>query len=378
MKIQTIKKVSLQASFAQTKEACFRIFARREKMISFESDYIAGAHPDVLKKLVETNLETMTGYGTDPYCAAAAEKIARACGREDADVYFLTGGTQTNMVVIASMLDSYEGVVAADTGHISVHEAGAIEHSGHKVLPIPHEEGKIRVEDLKNFLFAFDEDENQEHMVYPGMVYISHPTEYGTLYTEEELRKLSELCRAYRIPLFMDGARLGYGLASKETDVTLQDIAELCDVFYIGGTKVGALCGEAVVFPRNNAPRHFITRMKQKGALLAKGRLVGVQFDALFTDGLYMEIGKYAIEMAEKLKGILRENGCTFYLESPTNQQFVILEDRELEELKKEVSVSYWEKYDETHTVVRFAVSWSTTTEDLERLDQCLRTVKMK
>ena len=341
-------------------------------MISFESDYIAGAHPQVLKRLVETNLETLSGYGSDRYCESAREKIRLACGLEDAQVEFLTGGTQTNEIVISTMLKDHEGVIAAATGHINVHEAGAIEYTGHKVIALPQEQGKLKATDLKNYLETFYADETHEHMVFPGMVYISHPTEYGTLYSKQELEDIAGVCHAYHMTLFMDGARLGYGLMSRETDVTLQDIARICDVFYIGGTKVGALCGEAVVFTKGNRPEHFINSVKKRGALLAKGRLVGVQFDALFTDDLYSRIGSHAIEMAERLKELFRRKGYEFFLESPTNQQFVILDNRDLKRLKEQVVFSFWEKKDEEHTVVRFATSWSTTEEDLEALESIL------
>lgn len=341
-------------------------------MLSFENDYIAGAHPEILKRLAETNLESLSGYGTDPYCASAREKIRAACQAKETDVYFLVGGTQTNSVVISSMLRSYDGVLCADTGHINTHEAGAIEYTGHKVLPLPQKQGKISPNDLERYLSDFYGDENHEHMVFPGMVYISHPTEYGTLYTKDELTSLSELCRAYHIPLYMDGARLGYGLAGSGTDVSLGDIARLCDVFYIGGTKVGALCGEAVVFPKGNAPAHFLTIAKQHGALLAKGRLLGIQFDVLFTNDLYLQISKNAIQAAEALKSIIKEKGYPFYLESPTNQQFILLENSRLEKLKKEVAFSFWDKADENHTIVRFATSWSTTSDDLKKLREIL------
>ena len=305
-------------------------------MLYFLNDYSEGAHEKVLQHLIDTNMEQLPGYGTDHYCEEAKEKIKKACGCEDAEVFLLTGGTQTNQIVIDTMLQPYEGVVAAQTGHVSTHEAGAIEFTGHKVLTLPEKNGKINAADLKNLIETFYGDENHEHMVFPGMVYISHPTEYGTLYTKKELTELSAVCREYKIPLFMDGARLIYGLVSKETDVTLQDIAKLCDVFYIGGTKAGALCGEAVVFTGDSMPKHFLTRVKQHGALLAKGRLTGVQFDALFTDDLYLEIGKNAIETAAVLKAGLKEKGYTFYIDSPTNQQFVVLENRKMEELKKD------------------------------------------
>ncbi len=337
-------------------------------MLSFANDYQEGAHEKILQRLIETNLEPVSGYGTDPYCELAKEKIRRACECPEADIWFLTGGTQTNQVVIDAMLAPYEGVVAAETAHVAAHEAGAIEYSGHKVLTIPQHEGKILAEELETFLRKFWDDENHEHMVFPGMVYISHPTEYGTLYTKNELENLSAICEAYQIPLYMDGARLGYGLMSSNTDVTLSVIARCCDAFYIGGTKVGALCGEAVVFPKNNTPKHFLTRIKQHGALLAKGRLLGIQFDTLFTDDLYFVLSRHAIDMAEHLKEGLLEKGISFYLESPTNQQFLLLTDEQIERLKHEVSFSFWEKPDEDHTVIRLATSWATTKEQVDEL----------
>lgn len=341
-------------------------------MISFESDYIAGAHPEILKRLVETNLESLSGYGSDRYCESAKEKIRKAIGMEDAEVEFLVGGTQANAVIISTMLSDYEAVVAAKTGHISSHEAGAIEYTGHKVLELPQKDGKIEPEVLRQYLLDFYADANHEHMPFPGMVYISHPTEYGTLYSKKELEMLSQICHAYEIPLFMDGARLGYGLMSREMDVTLPDIARFCDVFYIGGTKVGALCGEAVVFTRGNKPKHFLTSIKKRGALLAKGRLLGVQFDTLFTNDLYFRIGRHAIDMAERMKELFLSHGYELYMESPTNQQFVILENKKMEQMKQKAAFSFWEKYDETHTVVRFATSWSTTEEDLLALEEVL------
>lgn len=341
-------------------------------MVSFASDYIAGAHPQILKRLAETNLEPQPGYGEDVWCAGAREKIRMACGCPEAEVEFLTGGTQTNQTVISTLLREHEGVLAAKTGHVSTHEAGAIEYSGHKVLELPQREGKLAAADVERYILTFYADENHEHMVFPGMVYISHPTEFGTLYSKAELEALSQVCRAHQIPLYLDGARLGYGLMSRETDVTLPDIAALCDVFYIGGTKVGALCGEAVVFTRRNRPPHFTNAVKKRGALLAKGRLLGVQFDALFTDGLYFTLSRYAIDMAEELKALLHEKSVAFYLESPTNQQFVILDDGRAEALKRQVAFSFWEKYGPDKTVVRLATSWSTTVEDLEFLRSVL------
>lgn len=341
-------------------------------MLSFASDYIEGAHPRILERLMETNMEQLSGYGTDSYCERAAEKIKAACQCPEAQVQFLAGGTQTNQVVIASMLKPYEGVVAAETGHISSHEAGAIEITGHKVLTIPGYEGKIKVEDLKQYLEVFYGDANHEHMVFPGMTYLSYPTEYGTIYSKKELEEIYRVCQEYRIPLFIDGARLGYGMMSPESDLTLPELASLCDVFYIGGTKVGALCGEAVVFTKGNMPAHFIPLVKQRGALMAKGRLLGVQFDTLFTDDLYWKISRHAIDMAMELKKIFREKGYPFFLDSPTNQQFIILEDQKLKELEKQVVFGFWEKVDENHTVVRFATSWATLPENLEKLDAML------
>ncbi|MBQ7153139.1 MAG: aminotransferase class V-fold PLP-dependent enzyme [Clostridia bacterium] len=344
-------------------------------MVSFESDYNTGAHPDVLQKLVQTNGECLPGYGTDRYCESAKAKIRKAIGMEDADIEFLAGGTQTNAVIISTMLRDFEGVVAAATGHIGAHEAGAIEYAGHKVLPLPQDKGKIMPLALEAYLDAFFADGNREHMVFPGMVYISHPTEYGTLYTKKELEELSAICRNRGIPLFMDGARLGYALASAASDLSLKDIAALCDVFYIGGTKVGALCGEAVVFTRKNRPQHFMTSVKRRGALLAKGRLLGVQFDALFTDDLYFRIGKHAVAMAEKMKKIISAKRLSFFIDSPTNQQFVILENGVLQKLSEKVALSYWEPFDERHTVVRFATGWSTSDKDLDALDAALSSV---
>ena len=341
-------------------------------MVSFESDYIAGAHPEVLRRLTETNAEPLPGYGTDRYCENAKQKIRDAAGIPDAEIAFLAGGTQANAVVISAMLADYEGVIAASTGHISTHEAGAIEYTGHEVQELPQEEGKISAETLEKYLSGYFADENHEHMTFPGMVYLSWPTEYGTLYSRAELESISQICRRYEIPLYLDGARLAYGLMSREADLDLPGIAGLCDVFCIGGTKVGALCGEAVVFTRGNMPNHFLTSMKRRGALLAKGRLAGVQFDALFTDGLYFRIGRHAIEMAEKMKEILSAHGIPLAIHSPTNQQFPVLENGMLEQLEGKVAYSFWEKQDDNHTVIRLAAGWSTAEEDLRALDAAL------
>lgn len=345
-------------------------------MLSFENDYNRGAHSKILQRLIETNLEQETGYGNDRFCASAKEKIRKACNDSDADVFFLTGGTQTNATVIDSLLRPYQGVVSAQTGHVNVHESGAIEFGGHKVITLPEHDGKIVAEELDQLLSTFWGDPTFEHMVFPGMVYISYPTEVGSLYSKSEFAALSEVCRRYEIPLYVDGARMGYGLMSEAADVTLADIAQYCDAFYIGGTKVGALCGEAVVFPRHGAPRHFVTTMKQHGALLAKGRLLGVQFDTLFTDNLYFEISRNAIQMANCLKEGFRKRGFAFAWESPTNQQFVLLENGVLEQLTGQVAFSIWEKPDAEHTVVRFATSWATQQEDLEQLWRILDDLK--
>lgn len=342
-------------------------------MIAFESDYNNGAHSEVLQALIKTNDLKTPGYGTDDLCTAAKEKIAQACGRSDVQVEFLTGGTQTNAIVIATMLHDHEGVVAATTGHVNCHEAGAIEYSGHKVMELPQYLGKLHAEDVDRMITDFYNDDNHEHMVYPGIVYISHPTEYGTLYSLEELTALHEVCSKWHIPLFLDGARLAYALASRETDVSLRDIARLTDVFYIGGTKCGALCGEAVVFTGNFRPAHFVNAIKKRGALLAKGRLLGVQFDALFTNDLYGRLGRHAIGLAEELKDIIRELGLPFFIDSPTNQQFVIMSNDVLAKLSETVRYGFWERYDDTHSVVRFATSWATTHDDIIALKAALQ-----
>ena len=341
-------------------------------MLAFENDYSEGAHEKILERLMETNRVQQPGYGNDEYTQAAKEKIRAACQCPNADIYFLVGGTQTNALTIAAYLDAAEGVVSVQTGHVNLHEAGAIEYTGHKVMPLPAHDGKMDAKELEIMLRDFYADPTYPHMVHPGMVYISHPTEYGTLYTKEELRALSAVCRQYQIPLFLDGARLGYGLMSKGTDVTLPIIAAYCDAFYIGGTKVGALCGEALVFPRNNAPKRFFTQVKMHGALVAKGRLIGLQFDTLFTDNLYFEISRHAIEMAEYMKQGIAARGYRFHLDSPTNQQFVVLDNEKMRKLEKQVRFSFWEKVDDDHSVVRFATSWATRKEDVDELFKLL------
>lgn len=343
-------------------------------MTTFESDYICGAHPLILKELEKTNMEPLSGYGQDKYCLQAKEKIKQACHR-DVEVTFLTGGTQTNVIVIASMLRDYEGVISAKTGHIHAHEAGAIEYSGNKVLELPQHQGKLDAREVETYIENFYQDENHEHMVFPGMIYISHPTEYGTLYSKQELTDLHDIAQKYNIPLFIDGARLGYGLMSDESDLTLPLICDLCDVFYIGGTKVGALCGEAVVFTKHNQPKHFLNSIKKRGGLLAKGRLLGVQFDTLFTDDLYFKISRHAIIQANKIKALFKQYGYPFYLDSPTNQQFIIVDNEVKDKLQAEVGFGFWEAYDQNHTVIRFASSWSTTDEDIAYLETVLQKI---
>ena len=318
-------------------------------MLLFRCDYAEGAHPEILKRLTETNFEQLDGYGNDPYTQSAKRKILEACNCPEGEVHLLVGGTQTNSTIIAAMLADYEGAVAVQTGHIAVHEAGAVEYTGHKVLTLPQHHGKMDADELEAFLAASAADPNKDHMVWPGLVYISLSTEYGTIYTRAELAELQAIAHKYGLPLFIDGARLGYALASPACDFTLADLAQLCDVFYIGGTKVGALCGEAVVFTKK-APKHFFTTIKQHGALLAKGRLLG----------------------AQDMIAVLKEKGIPFFLETPTNQQFVILENNYMEALSSKVGFDIWEPYDANHTVVRFATSWATTPEKIQQLRNLL------
>ena len=338
------------------------------RKLAFTSDYMEGAHPRILEALTATNMEQTPGYGLDPFCESAKDRIRAACERRDAAVYFLSGGTQTNAVVITALLKPWQGVVSAATGHIASHEAGAIEAGGHKVLTLPEYRGKIASSDLEALLRTYDEDANHDHMVMPGMVYISQPTEYGTLYSLEELRSISKICRRWQIPLYADGARLAYALASPENTVTLPDLARLCDAFYIGGTKCGALLGEALVIPNPDLLPHFFTIIKQRGALLAKGRVLGIQFDALFTDGLYDQIGKTAIAHAERLQDALEQAGIPLMFRSPTNQIFAVLEDEMKKTLDQYVDTSFWEKPDASHTTVRIATSWATSQEDVDAL----------
>ena len=341
-------------------------------MLSFENDYNRGACPEILQRLREINDEPQTGYGMDGICRAAAEKIRAACLCPEAEVFFLEGGTQTNQVACAALLKSYEGVIAAETGHVSVHEAGAIEATGHKVITLPGHGGKLDAGELRGWLERFFADETREHMVFPGMVYLSYPSELGTLYSKAELTAVAAVCRDYGLPLYLDGARLACGLMSPESDLTLPELAALCDAFYIGGTKMGALFGEALVFPRGNAPAHMVTLIKQRGALLAKGWLLGLQFDVLFTDELYFRLGEHAIRQALRLRELLQEKGCALRGASPTNQQFVLLENERAERLIRQARAEVWERADEEHTVLRLCTSWATSDAELEELSALL------
>lgn len=337
-------------------------------MIRFECDYAEGAHPRLLERLVETNFEQTKGYGEDEYCENACRIIRRLCENESADVHFLVGGTQTNMTVIASILRPHQGVISATTGHINVHETGAIEATGHKVLALPANEGKLTATQVEQAFHDHWNDPNHEHVVQPGMVYISNPTENGTIYTKQELTELSNVCREKGLPLFMDGARLGYGLAAEGNDLTLPDIARLCDVFYIGGTKVGALFGEAVVITNDRLKKDFRYLMKQRGGMLAKGRLLGIQYETLLENGLYFEISHHAIEMAMKIRDAFTTKNITFLCESPTNQQFPILTEKQIGFLSQKYAFEYWTKVDEDRGAVRFCTSWATRKEDVDKL----------
>ena len=341
-------------------------------MLYFVNDYSAGAHEKIMARFMETNLEKTVGYGEDHYSQSAREKIKAACGCPHAQIAFVSGGTQTNQLAIDTLLQPHEGVICAQSGHINTHESGAIEFTGHKVLTLPEHGGKLDAGELDDYMRRFYQDENYEHTVLPGLVYITFPTEYGTIYSKAELEALREVCDRYELTLYLDGARLGYGLACRENDLTLEDIARLTDAFYIGGNKVGALFGEALVFTKNNMPRHFTTHLKRHGALMAKGRVLGLQFDTLFTDGLYFEIGRHAMAQAEKLRAAFAEKGYTFYANSPTNQMFILLDDNKKAELERHVAFSFWEKPNDEHTVVRFVTDWATTDEDVEALIKLL------
>ncbi|MDD2618060.1 MAG: low specificity L-threonine aldolase [Bacteroidales bacterium] len=342
-------------------------------MIRLECDYSEGAHPRIMESLLRTNLEQTIGYGEDSYCERAADLIKQACGAPAADVHFLVGGTQTNTTVISSILRPHQGVIAAESGHINVHESGAIEATGHKVLALPSEDGKIRAAQVEALCLEHLNDPSREHMVQPGMVYISQSTEKGTIYSCSELREVHKVCRRYDLPLFLDGARLGYALAAEGNDLELEEIARVCDVFYIGGTKVGALFGEAVVITREQLKKDFRYQIKQKGGMLAKGRLLGIQFETLFQDNLYFEISKHAVDLALQLREGLKKMGYTFLSESPTNQQFPILPDPLLSYLEKDYVFSFWAKPNDKQTAVRICTSWATPGQHIKQLLEDIR-----
>ena len=342
------------------------------KKLCFASDYMEGAHPAIMRRLLETNLEHTAGYGLDEYSEAARERIRAACHAPEAEIHFLVGGTQTNATVLGALLRPWQGVVAAETGHIAVHEAGAIEFGGHKVLTLPQKDGKLSAEAIARCVDTYRKDETRDHMVMPGTVYLSQPTEYGTLYSLAELEAISALCHGAGMRLYVDGARMAYALATPENDVTLPDLARLCDAFYIGGTKCGALLGEAVVFPRPGTAPHFFTIVKQHGALLAKGRIAGIQFDTLFTDGLYDAIGKSAVEAADRIRAALEAKGYAQPFVAPTNQVFVALDPGKAKALSRRVEMGFWENLPDGRVVMRLATSWATTAEDVDALIEAL------
>ena len=337
-------------------------------MIYFNNDYSEGCHPKILEALTRTNYEQTLGYGEDEYCARAAEKIRALCGREDAAVHFLVGGTQTNMTVIAAALRPHQGTLCADSGHINTHETGAVEATGHKVLPLPSQDGKIHAGQVREAVLSHRGDASFEHTVQPKMVYISNPTELGTLYTKAELTALRDTCRELGLYLFLDGARLGYGLMAKDNDLTLKDIGDCCDVFYIGGTKVGALFGEAVVITNPELKEDFRYLIKQRGGMLAKGRLLGIQFDTLMTDTLYFDISAHAIALAEKLENTFKELGVPFLVKVQSNQLFPILPDGVLARLAEAYVFCEQCRVDESHRAVRFCTSWATKEENVQAL----------
>ena len=341
-------------------------------MISFECDYNNGAHPKVLENLIKYNNAKPTPYGFDEFSNHAKDRIREAIGMPDAQIFFLTGGTQTNATTIDSMLYQYEGVICVGSGHINVHEAGAVEFTEHKIITIPDNDGKMEAQTLDQYLDAFMHDGNRDHAVHPGLVYITFPTELGTLYTARELDDIYQVCKRYDIPLYIDGARLGYGLTAEGNDVSLPYLARHCDVFYIGGTKIGALCGEAVVFTNRQAHKHFFSIQKQHGAVIAKGALIGLQFEALFTDDLYFKLARHAIDMAMQMKQIFQEKGYQFYVDSPTNQQFIVLPDAEVERLSQHIQFTHFGQADKHHTICRFVTSWATTEDDINELKRLL------
>lgn len=342
-------------------------------MYQFQCDYNEGAHPRIMERMMETNFEQTVGYGEDHYCASAREAVKKAVGRDDVDVHFLVGGTQANTTVISSVLRPHQGVLCAATGHINVHETGAIEHSGHKVLAMPAENGLLAAEQIRQAMESHFAEDGPEHMVQPGMVYISFSSEVGTIYSLAHLKAISSVCREYGLPLFIDGARMGYGLESEGCDVTLTDIASLADVFYLGGTKQGALFGEAVVIVNDALKKDFRYFIKQNGGMLAKGRLLGIQFLTLFEDGLYFQLSRHAVAQAMRIRDAFRSCGYGFLVDSPSNQQFPIVDDATLERLSKDFLFSFWQKVDEDHTAVRFCTSWATRPEAVDALVTALQ-----
>lgn len=335
-------------------------------MIRFECDYTTGAHPKILEALVDTNGEACPGYGVDEHCERAAALLRELCRAPEAGVHFLVGGTQTNATVIAAALRPHQGVLCAGTGHINVHETGAIEAAGHKVLALPAAEGRITAAQIDRYCRDHYGNAAWEHMVQPGMVYLSHPTELGTVYTLAELEEISAVCLRWKLPLFLDGARLPCGLAA--SDITLSDLARLCDVFYLGGTKAGLLFGEAVVITNPNLNHDFRYLIKQHGGMLAKGRLLGVQFEAFLADGLFLEIGKREVAQATRLRRAFEAKGYPLFVNSPTNQQFPVLPNGHMAALENKYSFEVWAEVDEGHTAVRFCTGWSTTDGDVDAL----------
>lgn len=337
-------------------------------MIQFQCDYNEGAHPRILERMMQTNYEQTVGYGEDHYCDMARKLICKACGRPDADVHFLVGGTQANATVISSVLRPHQGVLCVKSGHINVHETGAIEHSGHKVLALDGTDGLLSAESIRHAMEEHLAEDGPEHTVQPGMVYISFSSEVGTIYSLAQLEAVSAVCREYGLPLFIDGARMGYGLASEDCDVTLEDIARLSDVFYIGGTKQGALFGEAVVIVNDALKKDFRYMIKMNGGMLAKGRLLGIQFLTLFEDGLYMELAHHAVEQAMRIRDAFATKGYDFLVNSPSNQQFPILPNDVMERLSADFKFSVWQKVDDNHTAVRFCTCWATKPEAIDAL----------
>ena len=362
-------------------------------MVSFECDYNNGACQQVIDNLVKYNNAKPSPYGFDEFSERAKDRIREACGMPDAQIFFLTGGTQTNATTIDSMLYQYEGVICVGSGHINVHEAGAVEFTEHKIITIPDTDGKMEAATLEKYLDDYMHDGNKDHAVHPGLVYITFPTELGTLYSARELNHIYKVCQQYDIPLYIDGARLGYGLMAEGNDVTLPYLARHCDVFYIGGTKIGALCGEAVVFTNRKAHKHFFSIQKQHGAVIAKGALIGLQFDALFSQTtptppvsdhpypsysggeegeeiLYLRLSEHAIKMAMRIKAIFKKKGYQFLVDSPTNQQFVVINNEQVERLSRHIAFSHFGQTDHHHTICRFVTSWATTEADIDALEK--------